>query len=333
MLIYVTAEPLEKYSGRSIQIRTIINEIDSDLDIKVMSFNDILNTRLLPSNLIKSLLRGFVISFNIYKLLYLKRHESSTIIVAGVRSFSLWFPLIKLLNKNITLSYQSTNQGYDDPETITNSHLRLLYCYCDYHFSQLPSRVKGYRGFFAHCRVVFFPNIVPTETLRTMPGNVENIAIYSAAVCERKQQVETIKFLIGGDISVDFYGPIKGFYEYDKSYSNAFINLLKTEGNFNYKGVYSHQNRNLVVSKYKNFVVSAMSEGVSNSYLECISIGLTPIFVPNADMSLFSYLDSLDVKNNSFFTLDLLERKSIMLKIFHNKPLGMLKDLVQKGKL
>ena len=147
-------------------------------------------------------------------------------------------------------------------------------------------------------------------------------------------------FYKAGPISVNYDGVVLKIRVYHQksifdgeSYSNAFINLLKTEGNFNYKGVYSHQNRNLVVSKYKNFVVSAMSEGVSNSYLECISIGLTPIFVPNADMSLFSYLDSLDVKNNSFFTLDLLERKSIMLKIFHNKPLGMLKDLVQKGKL
>jgi glycosyltransferase involved in cell wall biosynthesis len=113
--------------------------------------------------------------------------------------------------------------------------------------------------------------------------------IYSGVICERKNQLELLKklkgMLLSKKISVVFCGSyVDNYGEYDHNYV---ISVLEYAKQFSHVHVFGHSNDLQEYYRACDFIISnSTGEGLSNSILEGVCCGLTPIIIDQKSQTL-----------------------------------------------
>jgi glycosyltransferase involved in cell wall biosynthesis len=188
--------------------------------------------------------------------------------------------LSKIFGKKVIA--KMTMFGYDDPLSLNEISpaswfMKYIYVSLDYWVAITPGMVSE-----IYKNIVFIPNAVQLPNkLNFVKKNV--VFLCSGVICSRKNQIKVLDFwekIIKSDKFNDgelvFIGSYQNdFSEYDKTYINDFLNYASFFDNVT---VIGHTNNVEKFLKKSTYYISFSSlEGLSNSLLESLSYGLSPI--------------------------------------------------------
>jgi hypothetical protein len=285
------------FSGRAIQISTLIQKLEKN-EHEIISITGSANGK---SQRIKRLLES-------YYILRLLLRKKSVVIFHGWWIGCILIPLLSCRHKVI---FQSTFKNYDDYKSMKNGVKSLALQGLDYFIEQeVPNNFNTSKLM----KIIYLPNICKIYK-RTRHHSIDK-CIHSGVISSRKNQIGAIEYFLNNNINMnlDFYGPKNNNYDSTLSYIQQFETHITKCKFFDYKGEYNHSEINTLLDSYTHFCVASLQEGMSNFYLECLSKGLEPMFIPDADVRLFN---SYDYKNKNNFKF-----------VFHDYPIEIWKRLI-----
>ncbi|MEZ8788974.1 hypothetical protein AB6D73_17105 [Vibrio splendidus] len=289
-ILFITVNSPPLFSGRAKQAHELsiaLTQVDYKIDIiSLDQSNNCINGNCLHRLKYEDKLKSLI------KILSLSLHYD-VVHIHGLNYSLLLAPLLKLINKKVVLHMSSL--GYDDPITMNKSNLlRFLLKFVDFHIVQKKSLEIDNK-------TRFIPNLLSIKTKKSSRTCVNSYIdiLVSGVICQRKRQVEILywlKKLSNNYVRVHFAGSfVNNYNEFEKDYVNEFNCLASELENCRVYGQLEKNELQALMTKSHYFFAISKQEGLSNSYIECLSSNLIPIsFMNNVD----ELFDVMGIGNN-----------------------------------